>query len=306
MLALDSGTELKREIVLVDLSSGARSTITQLDGFASFPSWSPDGSRLSFYVYQNQTTDLWTVNNDGTRLLQMTRSLASEMNSQCTFACHAAASQEALSAVSTSFSGGKLETRGPSGGDSWLVYYVILAPRGAEIEAEASNGPLSFDGVSGKITARGQNGPIGFKDCSGTIDAQVENGPISLDRVSGDVTARADNGPISIHGGSGNVRAKASNGPVSVRLSGDSWHDGTLEARSVNGPLSLKIPDGYRSRAVVEASGHSPFRCRAAACGSARRTSDDEDRRVEFGDGSPVVQLSTVNGPVTVDSVKAE
>jgi Tol biopolymer transport system component len=91
MLAVDSGTELKREITLVDLVSGARTTITQLGGFASFPSWSPDGTRLSFYVYQNQAMDLWTVNKDGTRLLQMTQSLASETKSQCTFACHAAA-----------------------------------------------------------------------------------------------------------------------------------------------------------------------------------------------------------------------
>jgi Tol biopolymer transport system component len=90
-LAFDTGTELKREIAIVDLASGARTQITNMDAFATFPSWSPDGARLSFYVYQKGTLDLWTVNRDGTRLVQMTQGLASENKSQCTFACHMAA-----------------------------------------------------------------------------------------------------------------------------------------------------------------------------------------------------------------------
>jgi Tol biopolymer transport system component len=91
MLAIDTGTELKREIAIVDLASGARTQITNLDAFSSFPAWSPDGTRLSFYVYQKGTLELWTVNRDGTRLVQMTQGLASENKSQCTFACHMAA-----------------------------------------------------------------------------------------------------------------------------------------------------------------------------------------------------------------------
>jgi hypothetical protein len=223
-------------------------------------------------------------------------------------ACKAAETPETLAQVTVSFDRGELDVRGPSGSsaDRWVVFYVIQAPRNAEIDAEASDGPLSFTGVSGHVKARGHNGPIGFRNCSGTIDARVENGPISLDGVSGEVVAHAENGPISISGGSGNIQARASNGPVSVRLAGDTWRDGKLDARAVNGPLSLKIPEGYRSRAVVESSGHSPFRCRAAACGAAQKSGDDEDRRVEFGEGTPVVQLSTVNGPVTVDSTRGE
>jgi Tol biopolymer transport system component len=89
MLAVDSGSELKREITLIDLATLARTQITQLDAFSSFPSWSPDGTRLSFYVYQKGTLDIYTVNKDGSKLLQMTRNLASETKSQCTFACHA-------------------------------------------------------------------------------------------------------------------------------------------------------------------------------------------------------------------------
>jgi Tol biopolymer transport system component len=90
-LAVDTGTELKREIALIDLASGARTEITSLNAFSTFPSWSQDGTRLSFYVYQKSAMDLWTVNKDGSKPLQMTNTLASENKSQCTFACHGAA-----------------------------------------------------------------------------------------------------------------------------------------------------------------------------------------------------------------------
>lgn len=89
-LAVDSGTELKREIAVIDLTTGGRTQITHDDAFATFPAWSPDGSRLSYYVYQDGALDIWTIGADGTRPVQLTHTLASEKNSQCTFACHSA------------------------------------------------------------------------------------------------------------------------------------------------------------------------------------------------------------------------
>jgi Tol biopolymer transport system component len=90
LLAIDSGTELKRDIAIIDVASGARMQVTQLAAFASFPAWSPDGNRLSFYLYQKGALDIWTVNKDGSNLIQMTKTLASENKNQCTFACHMA------------------------------------------------------------------------------------------------------------------------------------------------------------------------------------------------------------------------
>jgi Tol biopolymer transport system component len=90
ILAVDTGGDLKREIALIDLSNNSRSQITNLDAFSSFPSFSPDGSRLSFYVYQQGALELWTINKDGSKAVQMTKGLASETKSQCTFACHLA------------------------------------------------------------------------------------------------------------------------------------------------------------------------------------------------------------------------
>ena len=213
--------------------------------------------------------------------------------------CKAAPQAEDLEVIRVSPEGSGLAFHGP-GGEDWVTYLLVEAPRDAELDLEAKNGSIGVDGTAGKITARTTNGPIDLSNCSGAIDANAQNGPISLEDCTGTGEARAVNGPVHISGDSGTYRLSTQNGPISVELAGDRWK-GSLDARAVNGPLSLKIADGYRSGVVVETTGHSPVSCPDSACRAARRTFDDDSRRIEFGDSDPVVRLSTRNGPVSVE-----
>ena len=132
--------------------------------------------------------------------------------------------------------------------------------------------------------------------------ARSENGPISVRDCAGDIDAQAQNGPIEVSGGGGRQRLNTQNGPIEIALSGSTWNGAGLEARAVNGPLELIIPPGYRSGAVVESLGRSPFHCHGDACSQARRSWDDRYKRLEFGEGPTLVRLSTENGPVSVSS----
>ena len=165
---------------------------------------------------------------------------------------------------------------------SWSVQLVVMAPDGAKIDAETSNGPIGVAGVDGNFNLR------------------ASNGPISLDGVAGEVTARAANGPISIEGSRGQFDVQTSNGPISVRLEGRRW-DGRLDARASNGPLSVSVPSDYQSGVEISSSEHSPWNCRAAACRSGNRDWDDRSRSLRIGSDPVVVRLTTVNGPVTVN-----
>jgi len=89
-IAVDTGTEIRREIALIDVATKNRTPLTKLGMTAQFPSFSPDGQTIAFFVYNLGTMDLWTVGKDGTRPAAITRELATEANNQCTFACHAA------------------------------------------------------------------------------------------------------------------------------------------------------------------------------------------------------------------------
>ena len=199
-------------------------------------------------------------------------------------ACKAALSAADLPRIAVVQRGGEVSVDGPAG-DAWVAYLLVLAPRGSALDLDAESAPIGLRGLSGRVTARTLNGPISLHDCPGEIDAEAENGP------------------IHVSGSGGHLRLRTSNGPIGVALSGSQWSGAGLDASAVNGPVDLVIPPGYRSGAVVESLGHSPFRCRGAACDQARRTWDDGGgKRIELGEGPAIVRLSTRNGPVSVRS----
>jgi hypothetical protein len=202
-------------------------------------------------------------------------------------ACKAAAAsgdaERTLSQITMSIENGRVSTKGPADEhEDWTVYLLIRTPKSATVDMETTNGPLSFYDVDGKLTARAQNGPISLKNFSGDAEITAVNGPISMD------------------GSKGSVRIHTENGPISVELEGTTWSGTGLTADAKNGPVTLKVPSGYQSSFVVESTNYAPVSCKASICENARKTWDDEHRRIEYGNAPAMIRLSTVNGPVSV------
>src|ERR1700693_2305352 len=190
-----------------------------------------------------------------------------------------------FSQIKLSIETGRVSVTGPSHHDNWTVFLLVRAPRSANLELRANNGPLSIYELDGQLVAR-------------TI-----NGPISLQGFSGDADISAENGPIDLVGNSGKLRLHTENGPISVSLSGDAWKGSGLEADAQNGPVTLRVPKNYQSSLLVESNGHSPMSCQASFCNDARKTWDEDRRRIEFGNAPAVIHLSTVNGPIAVKQI---
>jgi len=202
-------------------------------------------------------------------------------------ACKAAAgsgdeAERVLAQIKMSIENGRVSTNGPGDEEGWTVYLLIRSPKSSAIELETMNGPLSVYDVDGKLTAR------------------AHNGPISLKNFSGEAEITAVNGPISLEGSKGSVRIHTENGPISVELEGKTWSGAGLTADAHNGPLTLMVPSGYQSGFVVESTNYAPVSCKASICDNARKTWDDEHRRIEYGSTPAMIRLSTVNGPVSV------
>jgi hypothetical protein len=194
--------------------------------------------------------------------------------------------KQLLSQIQLSVQDGQVSVRGPDRyNHDWTVYLLIRTPRAAEVALKAQNGPASFYKVDGKIAAHGANGPITLADCTGEADIE------------------AVNGPISFSGTGGKLRLHTQNGPISVDLHGANWNGSSLEAEAVNGPLSLNVSAGFRSSFLLESNGHSPMSCHGSICDDARKTWDDQHRRIEYGSGTPLIHLSTQNGPISVNTL---
>jgi DUF4097 and DUF4098 domain-containing protein YvlB len=190
-----------------------------------------------------------------------------------------ARAQELLAGIKVQQQSGTVTATGT--GSRWHVYFIVRAPRGSTISADTSNGPLSI------------------RDAEGTFTMQAQNGPVSIANARGTVNATTVNGPISLKGGAGEFALRAQNGPLSIKLDGAAWDGAGLTGETRNGPLSLTVPRGYRTGVLVEADGHSPMRC--SRCPDARKTWDDDQRRIEFGGGPQIIKLTTSNGPVSVE-----
>jgi DUF4097 and DUF4098 domain-containing protein YvlB len=211
-----------------------------------------------------------------------------DQNHYSVTACKAVAAgddaESMLSQITMSIDNGSVSTHGPSAEHGqWTVYLLIRTPKSATVVLDTMNGPISLYDVDGKLTAH------------------AHNGPISLRNFSGDGEVSAVNGPISVEGSSGSLRIRTENGPINVDLKGTSWNGSGLSADAQNGPVTLRVPSGFQSGFVVESTNHAPMSCRASICDGARKTWDDEHRRIEYGSSPAVVHLSTVNGPVSVE-----
>lgn len=177
---------------------------------------------------------------------------------------------------------GAVSVSGPDDSDRWAAYLLVRAPRDAELDIEARNGPVKVSEIAGRLTAR------------------VKNGPLALTSVRGEIDVETKNGPLRFSGGSGNARVSSQNGPLKITLEGSSWLGGELRASSQNGPLTLNIPQGYGSGVVVEREERTPFRCPAELCGYRATGERDRERRIELGSGAPRVYLSSENGPISI------
>jgi DUF4097 and DUF4098 domain-containing protein YvlB len=193
--------------------------------------------------------------------------------------------EQIFSQIKLSVENGGVSVSGPSDHDIWTVFLLVRAPQSANLELRANNGPLSIYDLNAKLVAR------------------AINGPISLQGFSGDADISAENGPIELSGNSGKLRLHTENGPISVSLSGDAWTGSGLQADAQNGPLTLRVPKNYQSSLLVESNGHSPMSCQASFCNDARKTWDEDRRRIEFGNAPAVIHLSTVNGPIAVKQI---
>jgi len=189
-----------------------------------------------------------------------------------------------LREINTSNANGQLSVNGPSGRE-WVADLIIMVPRLSSMDLETRNGPLQL------------------RDLAGNIHLTATNGPIGLNNVGGVVDSTTTNGPISVTGASGDHRVTATNGPVHIGLSGVRWEGPGLEVSTRNGPLSLSIPDEYASAISIQTSDHSPVICKARACAGAARTLSSPST-IRFGNGDPIVRLTTENGPLSIQAAK--
>jgi hypothetical protein len=148
--------------------------------------------------------------------------------------------------------------------------YEIAVPVVTRAELEASNGPLSVEGLAGPLDARVMNGALAIADVQARVMANVMNGPSNLARCGTALDLTAVNGPVHVQT-VGSLNLDATNGPVSIdSVAGElrgSLHNGLLhyaggiggdiDIEASNARLTLELPSGSRFALDAETTGGS-------------------------------------------------
>jgi len=145
---------------------------------------------------------------------------------------------------------------------SWYVSYLVLVPARSDLELRSVNGPVSVEGITGRVDAETVNGPLTLRDVGGAVHARTRNGPLN------------------------------------VSLGGDRWQGEGLDAETSNGPIRLSLPEGYSAR-LVAGTRNGPMSTEVPLTVTmlGRRSSRIE---TTLGDGGPEVRVVTTNGPVSI------
>jgi hypothetical protein len=153
--------------------------------------------------------------------------------------------------------------------------------------------------ANGPRTSRGESWSVSYEifvPARSDLDLQTHNGPISVEGVSGRMEMSAQNGPLTLRGVGGDVRGRTQNGPLTVLLEGRRWTGTGLDAQTVNGPVVIDVPDGYSAR-LETGTQNGPVTLGFPIMMQGRIGRRIE---TTLGDGGATVRAVTTNGPLMV------
>ncbi|WP_372871324.1 DUF4097 domain-containing protein [Shewanella sp.] len=190
-----------------------------------------------------------------------------------------------------------------------LMGDVELGTVSGDITAASLTGQVSFNTVSGEIDASELSGKVNMETVSGTIqDKNSSSDEANYKSVSGNIKLTTQAQTVLIEQVSGDTEAQLANaGTVKYNaVSGDAKlslkGNVKLSGESVSGDITLKLLDAANAR--VDINGGPGGRIDNNLSGDAPskpKYGPGSSLDMQLGDGTGIIELSTLSGKVTLD-----
>lgn len=191
----------------------------------------------------------------------------------------------------------------------------VLIATGTSIKIKNAHGDISVKGTQASVRIDNASGDILVSEAGGVVsistsrgDTKVTNSEVKsadVESKSGDLKLEHVHGPLSLKTSSGDIYAYECSGRTvaAEAASGDIVLDmvqpvtGTYNIRTVSGDIRLELPDGNDSRVNL-----STLRGEVT-CGFELEDGSNDRMKVtgKLGDGNGVIDMSAVNGNVTLN-----
>lgn len=164
----------------------------------------------------------------------------------------------------------------------------------ANIATEYFGEDVDVGAVSGDIEVTG-NG------ADGEVSASTVSGSVTVFRASGDINAESVSGRVTVDEGSfDRVELGSVNGRVT--FTGELQDGGRMEVETVNGPVNVEFTNEVSGRFDIDTLNGSIRSCKGPKAQRTSKYGPGWELEYEIGDGDSRVDISTVNGSVSVCS----
>jgi DUF4097 and DUF4098 domain-containing protein YvlB len=110
----------------------------------------------------------------------------------------------------------------------------VLAPKGADVQAETGSADLAVAGEIASLAFRSGSGDVSFNRIAGDTTIKVASGDVEGQAVVGDLTANSASGDIRVRSVGGDLVARSASGDVEVELA-----DGAAHVSTASGDIEV-------------------------------------------------------------------
>ena len=180
----------------------------------------------------------------------------------------------------------------------------------ADIDVSDVTGEQSLHTVSGDVTTEYSGADVGAESVSGDVEVSGNNavGEVDASTVSGDVTLFRVSGKVEAQSVSGDVivdegafeRAELSTVNGEIVFQGELQDDGKLSVETVNGSVDIDFVGDVSARFSVDTFNGGISNCFGPKAERTSKYAPGWELEFSEGDGSGRVQVSTMNGRVSI------
>jgi DUF4097 and DUF4098 domain-containing protein YvlB len=182
----------------------------------------------------------------------------------------------------------------------------VALPRQSQLTAKSSDGSITIEDVTGRITLTTEDGSVRAVRLAGDVIIRSGDGAIRMDAVEGKLDVETGDGSISGEAKPTSLRAHTDDGSIRIEVQRESKMDTDWDVETSDGTVTLTLPSDFNGRIDAESRDGS-VRANHPSIKDEQRDGESRDERrrtlkATLGSGGKLLRVRTGDGSIRIES----